>query len=162
MIMNKEKHQDVNYIQGEKNFRMTVNDPKFKKAVELDDDLFEVEMGKTSINLSLPIQLGYFILQYGKLRMLEFYYDCMDKYLDRSDFEYCEMDTDSAYMALSDTSIENLIKPELKREYLNGIHNMCHLSEIEASTEYWFPRVCCSTHKAYDKRQPGKNINTYI
>lgn len=44
-------------------------------------------MAKTKIKLDLPIQLGYFILKYAKLRILEFYYDFMDVYLDRSDFE---------------------------------------------------------------------------
>jgi hypothetical protein len=34
--------------------------------------------------------------------MLQFYYDYLDVYVDRADFAYCEMDTDSAYMALSD------------------------------------------------------------
>ena len=33
--------------------------------------------------------------------MLEFYYDFLDKYVDRRDFEYCYMDTDSAYFAVS-------------------------------------------------------------
>ena len=33
--------------------------------------------------------------------MLRFYYDFMDKFVDRCNFEYCEMDTDSAYMALA-------------------------------------------------------------
>lgn len=33
--------------------------------------------------------------------MLEFYYDFMDTCCKREDFEYIEMDTDSAYMAIS-------------------------------------------------------------
>ena len=32
--------------------------------------------------------------------MLQFYFDFMDKYLDRTDFQYCEMDTDSAYIVI--------------------------------------------------------------
>jgi hypothetical protein len=46
-----------------------------------------------------------------ELRMLEFYYDFMDVFVDRSDFQYCAMDADSAYMALSATSLEEVIKP---------------------------------------------------
>jgi hypothetical protein len=79
--MNKENHQDVDYIEGQSNFQMAVNDPSFRKAVQLDKELFEVESKKSSINLNLPIQLGYFILQYAKLRMLEFYYDSVDNYV---------------------------------------------------------------------------------
>ena len=115
MIMDKERHQDIKYVKSDKSFKLAVNEPKFKKAVELDDDFYEVESAKKRIALNLPIQLGYFILQYAKLRMLEFYYDCIDKYVDRSDFEYCEMDTDSAYFAISGISLENVVKPELRK-----------------------------------------------
>ena len=66
---------------------------------------------KKKIILDLPTQLGYFILQLAKLRMLEFYFDFIDVFIDRKDFEYCEMDTDSAYMAISSTSFKNIIKP---------------------------------------------------
>lgn len=65
----------------------------------LDMNIFEIEKAKRnypSITLSLPVQLGYFILQYAKLRLLQFYYDCLDKFVNRCDFEYCLLDTDSA------------------------------------------------------------------
>ena len=55
--------------------------------------------------------------------MLEFYYDCVDKYLSHEDFENSEMDTDSAYMAISGDSFESLIKPELREEFENDKHN---------------------------------------
>ena len=67
--------------------------------------------------MDLPIQIGFFVYQYAKLRMLEFYYDLIDKFLDRSDFEYCEMDTDSVYIALLGESVDALIKPQLRAEY---------------------------------------------
>ena len=62
----------------------------------LGDNYYEISKTKKSIKMDLPIQIGFFVYQYAKLRMLEFYYDLIDKFLDRSDFEYCEMDTDSA------------------------------------------------------------------
>ena len=49
--------------------------------------------------------------------MLEFYYDSVDKYLSREDFEYSEMDTDSAYMAISGDNFESPIKPDLREEF---------------------------------------------
>ena len=55
--------------------------------------------------------------------MLEFYYDCVDKYLSRDDFIYCERDNDSAYMAISGDSFEELIKSELREEFENDKHN---------------------------------------
>lgn len=78
-------------------------------------------MAKRKIKLDLPIKLGHFILQYAKLRMLGFYYDIMDLYVDRTNFECCEMDTDSAYMAISGTCLENVIRPEMKDKYKHGL-----------------------------------------
>ena len=67
--------------------------------------------------------------------MLQFYYDCIDKYLDRSDFQYMEMDTDSAYMALTD-DFEKLIKPTLRKEFEKDKNN-------------WFPRTGTKEHSNY-------------
>lgn len=72
--------------------------------------------------------------------MLQF--DFLDKYLYRSDFQYCEMDTDSAYIAISNSSIESLVKPEFKQEFLKDKSN-------------WFQRTDTVENKAYDKRTPG-------
>ncbi len=47
----------------------------------------------------------------------------IDKYIDRSDFELLEMDTDSNYFAFSEDSIEKLIKPEMKDEYEKDKYN---------------------------------------
>ena len=63
------------------------------------------------------MQIGFFVYQYAKLRMLQFYFDFMDKYLDRRDFQYCEMDTDSAYIAIAGPSVDSLVKLELREEF---------------------------------------------
>ena len=60
------------------------------------------------------------IYQLAKLRMLEFYDDFMDKYLNRRDFELIQMDSGSLYMALLSNSIDELVKPELREEYNNS------------------------------------------
>ena len=101
LIMDKEKHQEVLYLTSEGKAQQKVNDPRFRKLDDVTDELFELEMAKKTISLDLPVQLGYHILQLAKLRMLQFYYDFMCKFCDPRDFEYLEMDTDSAYMALA-------------------------------------------------------------
>ena len=40
------------------------------------------------------------------------YFDCIDQFCDRSDFQLCEMDTDSLYMAISADGLDDIIKPE--------------------------------------------------
>ena len=68
-------------------------------------ETYEVESCKKAIKLHLPIQVGFFVYQYAKLRMLHIYYDFLDKYLDHADFQMCEMDTDSAYITISRESV---------------------------------------------------------
>ena len=40
--------------------------------------------------------------------------------MDRRDFELIQMDTDSMYMAISGTSINEIVRQELQEEYDNG------------------------------------------
>ena len=113
LITNKEKHHDIIYVDESEIGRQIIS-PHFYDMTELPDGYNEVERTKPSINLNIPIHAGVFILNYAKLRMLQFYYDCVDKYLSREDLIYCEMDTDSAYMAISGDSFESLINPKLR------------------------------------------------
>ena len=41
----------------------------------------------------LPLQLGYFVYQQAKLKMLEFYFDVVDRFIERKHFCLLEMDT---------------------------------------------------------------------
>ena len=65
--------------------------------------------------------------------MLEFYYDFLDYYLPREDFEMVDMDTWDQCR-----NVEDLIKPKLREEFENDKH-------------YWFvtPRA------PQGKRTPG-------
>jgi hypothetical protein len=49
--------------------------------------------------------------------MLQFYYDFVDVFVDHRDFQYCAIDTDSAYIALSADTLEEVIKPDLRQVY---------------------------------------------
>jgi hypothetical protein len=99
-------------------------------------------MSKTTIHLDLPMHIGCFVYQYAKLRMLEFYYDFMDVFVDRRDFQYCAMDTASAYMALSAASLEEVIKPDMQQRY-------------QMEKKNWFPCTDTPQLAAYNKRTPG-------
>ena len=92
-ITNQLKHREVKFC-SDTAVSSLINTWFFRQLDPIDDDTYEVQSAKKRINLNLPIQVGYFVYQYAKLRMLQFYYDFLDKYVDRSDFQYCEMDTD--------------------------------------------------------------------
>ena len=57
------------------------------------------------------------VYQLAKLRMLQFYYEFLDFYLDRRDFELIQMDTDSMYFALSRERLEDAIRPGYETQF---------------------------------------------
>jgi len=78
---------------------------------------------KRKVEIKRPYQCGIAVYQLAKLRMLEFYYDFVDKYNDRKDFEYVYMDTDSAYFAINGECLRDVVKAELLEEYGREIEN---------------------------------------
>ena len=137
--MNKNKFSKIRFC-DEKQFNRAKNNYFYQDAEEYDG-VYEVKSKPRTITQNMPIQVAFNVLQIAKLRMLQFAYDCIDKYVERKDFQFMYMDTDSSYMALSD-DFDKLIKPELREEF-----------EREKST--WFPRVDTPENKAFDKRTPG-------
>ncbi|KAJ8298575.1 hypothetical protein KUTeg_022635 [Tegillarca granosa] len=150
LIMDKTKHRSMKYVKGENKACLLVNKPTFRKLNCLDEEnqYYEAEI------FADPVR--FFILQYAKQHMLVFYYDFKDTYIDRSDFEYVEMDTDSAYMAISSPNLESIIKPDMKAKYQKQLIENCNEYQFKADgINHWFPRNCCDEHKKFDKRVPG-------
>ena len=137
--MDKNKHKKVKFC-NEIQFNRAKNGYFYFDAEEYDG-VYEVVKKSKTVYQNMPIQIACSVYDDSKLRMLQFYYDCVDKYLNRSDFQYLEMDTDSAYMALTD-NFENLIKEELKEEF-------------DSEKDKWFPRSNTEEFKRFDKRTPG-------
>ena len=92
--------------------------------------------------------------------MLDFYYNCVDKYLDKKDYQYCSMDTDSAYFSLSNDSFQSLVSPSTLSHY-NCINTSCSNAlyvlyvPTLANPDRWFPRTCYKEHNKFDARTPG-------
>jgi hypothetical protein len=142
-LTNKSKHADMSYCRGAET-TLFINTPLFKKMTQLgDDDLFEVESLKKKTLWDLPLQIGFFVYQYAKLRMLEFYYDFIDRYVARTDFQLCEMDTDSLYLALSTHNLADAVRPQLRHEFYKVY-------------DRWFPSETCPTHRAEFISSQGK------
>ena len=60
-------------------------------------DAYKIESRKNKVTINRPFQVGIVVYQLAKLRMLQFYYDFLDHYLDSRDYELIQMDTDSMY-----------------------------------------------------------------
>ena len=79
------------------------------------------EIGDTykinKVMIDRPFLVGIVVYQLAKLRMLQFYYDFLDYYLDRRDYQLIQMNTDSVYLALSCNTLEEAVKPELREQF---------------------------------------------
>ena len=153
-LMDKTKHQNTAYVDGRGAAQLKFNDPRFRKATAITEDMYELQMSKEKIVMDLPMQLGYNILQLAKLRMLEFKYDFMDKFCMKNTFEYLEMDTDSAYMALAGQKLEDIVMPSKRQTLLKQKMGHCG-SKAFTAEQGFFPRECCNEHIKYDRRTPG-------
>ena len=163
-ITNVDQHRNVNYC-TEKAASLVVNDRRFRQLDVIVDDAYEIEMEKTA-TYTLPIHVGFFVLQYAKMRMLQFYYDFINRYLERPLFQYCEMDTDSAYLALAAEFVDDLVTQELREHYFRHrskwLPSECcvdHRNEyvhcLLANRPWVGDETSCNARKAYDKRTPG-------
>ena len=117
MIENLEKHRTTKFTTDEKLIDKIFRSPFFEDLEEISEGVFEVRQRKRKVTITRPYQCGIAVYQLAKLRMLEFYYDFLDKFCDRRDFELIQMDTDSFYMALSSDDFDEIIKPEMKELY---------------------------------------------
>ena len=77
------------------------------------EEVNEIVVRKRKVVINRPFQVGIAVCQMAKLRILQFCYDCLDRYLDRRDFELMQMDTDS----LSRETLEGAVRPEMREEF---------------------------------------------
>ena len=167
-VTNVSKFKEVSYLPTDKAAKL-INDPRFKAVRTLTDTLDEVEMSPKKLVWDLPLEIGVMVYNMAKVRMLQFYYDCLDKYISRDHFQLAEGDTDSLYLALSTENLEEAVKPELREEFYRNYHLWfpalsCdkHCDEFvgcktQPGSEWVLSEQskCCQDRHAFDKRTPG-------
>ena len=127
----------------------------FKRLDHIIDQLYEVKLTKAEIEHREPIIIGFFILQYPKLRLLKLYYNFFERFCDVNKFEELEMDTDFLYLALSGKELYDCIREEANVEWDVRGTKGCKDDFTANATTNFFPRTCCTEHKKHDKREPG-------
>ena len=111
-----ERQTNVIYPKDEKVVDRALRSAYFSDLEEIGQ-AYELESRKPRITIRRQFQIGIAVYQLAKLRILEFYYDFLDRYFDRRDFELIQMDTDSNYMAISADSLEEIARLELRTEF---------------------------------------------
>ena len=155
MIENLEKHISTKFTKDEKLIDKIFRSPFFDNLEEINKGVFEVRQRKRQVTITRPYQCGIAVYQLAKQRMLEFYYDFLDKFCDRRDFELIQMDTDSFYMALSAEDFDDIIKPEMKELYKEEKKNWLVTDEYSKRVpglfkpEFRGKRMIAMTSKCY-------------
>ena len=121
-----------------------------KRLNNVSKELYEVELPKSKIEHREPIIVGFFILQYAKLRVFGLYYNFFDRFCDVNKFEELEMDTDSLYLALAHENLYECFRPAKKQEWEALRKQDCNDSFQADAFQNFFLRTCCSKHKKHD------------
>ena len=77
-VTNVDRHRDTKYC-TDVNTSQFINSNRFRQLDVITEDTYEIEMNKSVVKYTLPLHIGSFVYQYAKLRMLQFYYDFVDR-----------------------------------------------------------------------------------
>ena len=133
---------------------------------EEQEGIYEVTQNYKHIRLDQPIQIPFFVYQYAKMKMLEFYYDLLDRYLVHRKWGPMYSDTDSMYLSISGTGFRDIVKPQLMEEFYRDVYTNWFPSEsckehhsdfVQAmvSGRPWTRAPCCEGSHLYDQKTPG-------
>ncbi|KAG2775735.1 hypothetical protein PC129_g19558 [Phytophthora cactorum] len=140
--MDMSKHTGIKCESDDKKIEAKIEHFTFH-GLEVLNDACEITMKKRRLKNKNSILLSIAIYQLAKLRMLQFYYGCIDFYFDRADFQYQDMDTDIAYIAFSsENPFQDCIKSELREHFKQHKYD-------------WFPRDYNIEVAKFDRRTPG-------
>ena len=77
-VTNVDRHRNVTYS-TEVGTSLLINNKRFCQLDVVTEDAYEVTSSKACLTYDLPLHIGFFVYQYAKLRMLQFYYDFVDR-----------------------------------------------------------------------------------
>ena len=77
-VTNVDRHRKVTYC-TEVGTSLLVGNKRFRQLDVVAEDAYEVTSSKACLTYDLPLHIGFFVYQYAKLRMLQFYYDFVDR-----------------------------------------------------------------------------------
>ena len=77
-VTNVDRHRNVKYC-TEVGTSSHINNKRFRQLDVVAEDAYEVTSSKACLTYDLPLHIGFFVYQYAKLRMLQFYYDFVDR-----------------------------------------------------------------------------------
>ena len=116
MIEDLGRRKSTKFTRKERVVEKALRSPFFDNLEEIGQ-AYKIKELKQTVMIKRPYQCGIFAYQLTELRMLEFYYDFLEKYFSRQDFELCYMDTDSFYLGMIGDSLDEIAHAEMKQGY---------------------------------------------
>lgn len=162
--LNSSKFRNVKYVNGKK-LRVELNSRHFVSYNKVGQDLFEVVSERSTIVHNQPLQISVTVYDLSKLRLLEFYYDFLNVYIERPKFCLCTIDTDSFYLAMAEDSLDKIVKKNKLEEYFDESfswvvrpyckEHACEYCIFFKSNKVWIQRQCCYMSEKYHNRTLG-------
>ena len=131
-LLNKSSYRSITYVHQE-NINKAINTNFFTHLDPISSEIYEVKSLKKHIIQNLLVHLGLSVYCESKVHMLKFYYHFLKKYQEDKYFTLLFSDTDSIYVAISRPTLEDCVKPSLRKEYFTVKRE-------------WMPANSCSDH----------------
>ena len=77
-VTNVDRHRDIKYC-TEVGTSLLISKKRFCQLDVVTDDAYEITSSKARVTYNMPHHIGFFVYQYANLRMLQFYYDFVDR-----------------------------------------------------------------------------------
>ena len=132
-LIQRERHKDVRIVDAECATKL-INDAKFDSLDEISSQVFEVTSRKKYVKHNMPLVCGITVYNYAKREVLKFIFEFLYKFFAQQDVCLLNHDTDSLWLGISAAQLDDIVKPELRREYFE-------------TYDQWLPAVSCEDHK---------------
>jgi hypothetical protein len=169
--MNQEKHTNTKLTSDVSKVHRAVFTPQFQSVQCFEDGSDEtaylINQRKKKIRYKVPLHVNCAILDLAKLRMLQFTYDFLYKFIDPKMIQKVAMDTDSDMIGLShphpeqvkpilmkvmDPSIDESVRKKILRTLLDHFVRPEMKDQYMAVRDQWLPS---ESMYAFDSRTPG-------
>ena len=151
IMVDRSQHANTKYVEGSQVDKF-INKKFFKTMNELPEQIYEVEMSRSRINHKEPKIIGFFILQFAKLTMLQLKYNFFSRFCDKNKHGLIEKNTSSVHVALSEEKLDEIVRSEMRSLWYWMRQSDCTDNFAANSSSNFFPREFCKKHAAFDKR----------
>ena len=133
----KGRHKSTKFTREEWVVDKALRFPFFDNLEEVGG-AYEIKERKRTVMIKRPYQGGIAVYQLTKLRILELYYDFLDNYFGRQDFELCYMDADLFYLSISGDSLDEIVRPGMRQAYEADKNNWLATEKFSVRTPRLF------------------------